>query len=347
MLASIALGQEARMIQASEQEGLCKFITLTIQDLTDDLQAIQKQVTPNLLWKIHGTGLALSSLLSVVPTSDLGVPATLLEKSLSLAIALIQTENLPAQIAVVVGETGWVILASLMKQGPAFVERKLEDLFSIWNSKLKASKALINQLKKEKDAEIFVTAKAEALSSVYAFLLYCPTLITERVSRQLSTLLDSMAQSALALSEKLTSDKKLLFKLNLVRSFSQINHQSSALLDVIKQDILNPKYSASFSSLLEAQDSVLNQADTNFEKFDELMNSPPPFSQDFSILWLPALHESLQSATPIQLIPLSSLILEYSSIVFGQLFVPLSDDAKPEILELLINTAKVILQVGN
>src|SRR5690606_36291024 len=101
----------------------------------------------------------------------------------------------------VCSSAGWSIIAALTTLGSDFIRPKLSQLFALWNSILQCHNVRsfqtiqLNSMqaipKADKELNLFVNTRADALGALAAFMGNCTALVAENVKKQIATLLHS------------------------------------------------------------------------------------------------------------------------------------------------------------
>uniref|UniRef100_A0A6B2ELW8 HEAT repeat-containing protein 5A n=1 Tax=Phlebotomus kandelakii TaxID=1109342 RepID=A0A6B2ELW8_9DIPT len=143
---------------------------------------------------ISGYSSALAAVLGSVRFSPLGIPHTKGKVVFNTAEELLRTASQNSRLSLPRTQAGWLLIGSIMTLGVPVVKGLLPRMHLLWRNSFPKSEKELNNEKARGDAftwQVTLEGRAGALSVMYSFLLHCPELITDDITRRLLTPIES------------------------------------------------------------------------------------------------------------------------------------------------------------
>uniref|UniRef100_W4VS74 HEAT repeat-containing protein 5A n=1 Tax=Corethrella appendiculata TaxID=1370023 RepID=W4VS74_9DIPT len=193
----------ARLAAAWSLRCVCVAVPSTITPLIDRfIDAIDKMRTsPD---AISGYSGALAAVLGSVYLSPLGIPHTRGKIIFNTAEELLRTASQNSRLSLNRTQAGWLLIGAIMTLGVPVVKGLLPRMLLLWRNAFPRSTKELDSEKARGDAftwQVTLEGRAGALSVMHSFLLHCPELVTDDITRRLLTPIES----ALAMLINLTS----------------------------------------------------------------------------------------------------------------------------------------------
>jgi hypothetical protein len=193
----------ARLAAAWCLRCVCVAVPSQITPLIDRfLDAIDKMRTsPD---AISGYSGALSAVLGSVRLSPLGIPHTRGKMIFNTAEELLRTASQNSRLSLNRTQAGWLLIGAIMALGDPVVKGLLPRMLLLWRNAFPRSAKELESEKARGDAftwQVTLEGRAGALSVMHSFLLNCPDLLTEDITKRLMTPIES----ALAMLINLTT----------------------------------------------------------------------------------------------------------------------------------------------
>ncbi|XP_055635058.1 HEAT repeat-containing protein 5B isoform X2 [Toxorhynchites rutilus septentrionalis] len=193
----------ARLAAAWCLRCLCVAVPSQITPLIDRcIEAIEKMRTsPD---AISGYSSALAAVLGGVRYSPLGIPHTKGKVIFNTAEELLRTASQNSRLSLNRTQAGWLLIGSIMTLGVPVVKGLLPRMLLLWRNAFPRSTKELDSEKARGDAftwQVTLEGRAGALSAMHSFLLHCPELVTDDITRRLLTPIES----ALAMLINITS----------------------------------------------------------------------------------------------------------------------------------------------
>ncbi|XP_049284271.1 HEAT repeat-containing protein 5B isoform X3 [Anopheles funestus] len=193
----------ARLAAAWCLRCLCVAVPSQITPLIDRfIDAIEKMRTsPD---AISGYSGALAAVLGGVRYSPLGIPHTRGKIIFNTAEELLRTASQNSRLSLNRTQAGWLLIGAIMTLGVPVVKGLLPRMLLLWRNAFPRSTKELESEKARGDAftwQVTLEGRAGALSVMHSFLLHCPELVTDDITRRLLTPIES----ALAMLINITS----------------------------------------------------------------------------------------------------------------------------------------------
>uniref|UniRef100_A0A182NMS5 HEAT repeat-containing protein 5A n=1 Tax=Anopheles dirus TaxID=7168 RepID=A0A182NMS5_9DIPT len=193
----------ARLAAAWCLRCVCVAVPSQITQLIDRfIDAIEKMRTsPD---AISGYSGALAAVLGGVRYSPLGIPHTRGKIIFNTAEELLRTASQNSRLSLNRTQAGWLLIGAIMTLGVPVVKGLLPRMLLLWRNAFPRSTKELESEKARGDAftwQVTLEGRAGALSVMHSFLLHCPELVTEDITRRLLTPIES----ALAMLINITS----------------------------------------------------------------------------------------------------------------------------------------------
>ncbi|XP_052870184.1 HEAT repeat-containing protein 5B isoform X2 [Anopheles cruzii] len=193
----------ARLAAAWCLRCVCVAVPGQITPLIDRfIEAIEKMRTsPD---AISGYSGALAAVLGGVRHSPLGIPHTRGKIIFNTAEELLRTASQNSRLSLNRTQAGWLLIGAIMTLGVPVVKGLLPRMLLLWRNAFPRSTKELESEKARGDAftwQVTLEGRAGALSVMHSFLLHCPELVTDDITRRLLTPIES----ALAMLINITS----------------------------------------------------------------------------------------------------------------------------------------------
>uniref|UniRef100_A0A8W7Q2Z4 HEAT repeat-containing protein 5A n=1 Tax=Anopheles coluzzii TaxID=1518534 RepID=A0A8W7Q2Z4_ANOCL len=193
----------ARLAAAWCLRCVCVAVPGQITPLIDRfIDAIEKMRTsPD---AISGYSGALAAVLGGVRYSPLGIPHTRGKIIFNTAEELLRTASQNSRLSLNRTQAGWLLIGAIMTLGVPVVKGLLPRMLLLWRNAFPRSTKELESEKARGDAftwQVTLEGRAGALSVMHSFLLHCPELVTDDITRRLLTPIES----ALAMLINITS----------------------------------------------------------------------------------------------------------------------------------------------
>ncbi|XP_058822111.1 HEAT repeat-containing protein 5B isoform X2 [Topomyia yanbarensis] len=193
----------ARLAAAWCLRCVCVAVPSQITPLIDRfIEAIEKMRTsPD---AISGYSGALAAVLGGVRYSPLGIPHTRGKVIFNTAEELLRTASQNSRLSLNRTQAGWLLIGAIMTLGVPVVKGLLPRMLLLWRNAFPRSTKELDSEKARGDAftwQVTLEGRAGALSVMHSFLLHCPELVTDDITRRLLTPIES----ALAMLINITS----------------------------------------------------------------------------------------------------------------------------------------------
>ncbi|XP_035900169.1 HEAT repeat-containing protein 5B isoform X2 [Anopheles stephensi] len=193
----------ARLAAAWCLRCVCVAVPSQITPLIDRfIEAIEKMRTsPD---AISGYSGALAAVLGGVRYSPLGIPHTRGKIIFNTAEELLRTASQNSRLSLNRTQAGWLLIGAIMTLGVPVVKGLLPRMLLLWRNAFPRSTKELESEKARGDAftwQVTLEGRAGALSVMHSFLLHCPELVTDDITRRLLTPIES----ALAMLINITS----------------------------------------------------------------------------------------------------------------------------------------------
>ncbi|XP_021705387.1 HEAT repeat-containing protein 5B isoform X3 [Aedes aegypti] len=193
----------ARLAAAWCLRCVCVAVPSQITPLIDRfIEAIEKMRTsPD---AISGYSGALAAVLGGVRFSPLGIPHTRGKIIFNTAEELLRTASQNSRLSLNRTQAGWLLIGAIMTLGVPVVKGLLPRMLLLWRNAFPRSTKELDSEKARGDAftwQVTLEGRAGALSVMHSFLLHCPELVTDDITRRLLTPIES----ALAMLINITS----------------------------------------------------------------------------------------------------------------------------------------------
>ncbi|XP_052891459.1 HEAT repeat-containing protein 5B isoform X3 [Anopheles moucheti] len=193
----------ARLAAAWCLRCVCVAVPSQITPLIDRfIDAIEKMRTsPD---AISGYSGALAAVLGGVRYSPLGIPHTRGKIIFNTAEELLRTASQNSRLSLNRTQAGWLLIGAIMTLGVPVVKGLLPRMLLLWRNAFPRSTKELESEKARGDAftwQVTLEGRAGALSVMHSFLLHCPELVTDDITRRLLTPIES----ALAMLINITS----------------------------------------------------------------------------------------------------------------------------------------------
>lgn len=197
----------ARLAAAWCLRSICVAVPGQITPLVDRfIEAIEKMRTsPD---AISGYSYALAAILGAVRHSPLGIPHTKGKIVFNTAEELLRTASQNSRLSLNRTQAGWILIGSIMTLGDAVVKNLLPRMLLLWRNAFPRSTKELDSEKARGDAftwQVTLEGRAGALGVMHSFLLNCPDLLTDDITRRLLNPIESALAMLINLAPVLKS----------------------------------------------------------------------------------------------------------------------------------------------
>ncbi|XP_066585201.1 HEAT repeat-containing protein 5B isoform X2 [Prorops nasuta] len=143
---------------------------------------------------IAGYSGALAAVLGSVRLSPLGVPHTKGKIIFNTAEELLRSASQNSRLSLNRTHAGWLLIGAIMTLGTAVVKGLLPRMLLLWRNSFPRSNKELESEKARGDAftwQVTLEGRAGALSAMHSFLLHCPELLNDDITRRLLTPIES------------------------------------------------------------------------------------------------------------------------------------------------------------
>ncbi|EDW83833.1 uncharacterized protein Dwil_GK13824, isoform A [Drosophila willistoni] len=143
---------------------------------------------------IAGYSCALAAILGSVRYSPLGIPHTKGKVVFNCAEELLRSASQNSRMSLHRTQAGWLLIGSIMTLGSPVVKGLLPRMLLLWRNSFPRSNKELESEKARGDAftwQVTLEGRAGALSVMHSFLLNCPELVSEDITRRLLTPIES------------------------------------------------------------------------------------------------------------------------------------------------------------
>uniref|UniRef100_A0A1A9X2M8 HEAT repeat-containing protein 5A n=1 Tax=Glossina brevipalpis TaxID=37001 RepID=A0A1A9X2M8_9MUSC len=143
---------------------------------------------------IAGYSCALAAILGSVHHSPLGIPHTKGKIIFNAAEELLRSASQNSRMSLNRTQAGWLLIGSIMTLGSSVVKGLLPRMLLLWRHSFPRSNKELESEKARGDSftwQVTLEGRAGALSVMHSFLLNCPDLVTEDITRRLITPIES------------------------------------------------------------------------------------------------------------------------------------------------------------
>ncbi|KAG7212607.1 hypothetical protein KM043_012898 [Ampulex compressa] len=143
---------------------------------------------------IAGYSSALAAVLGSVRFSPLGVPHTKGKIIFNTAEELLRSASQNSRLSLNRTHAGWLLIGAIMTLGTAVVKGLLPRMLLLWRNSFPRSNKELESEKARGDAftwQVTLEGRAGALSAMHSFLLHCPELLNDDITRRLLTPIES------------------------------------------------------------------------------------------------------------------------------------------------------------
>ncbi|CAB0029572.1 unnamed protein product [Trichogramma brassicae] len=143
---------------------------------------------------ITGYSSALAAVLGSVRFSPLGVPHTKGKIIFNTAEELLRSASQNSRLSLNRTHAGWLLIGAIMTLGTAVVKGLLPRMLLLWRNSFPRSNKELESEKARGDAftwQVTLEGRSGALSAMHSFLLHCPELVNEDITRRLLTPIES------------------------------------------------------------------------------------------------------------------------------------------------------------
>nr|XP_036233304.1 HEAT repeat-containing protein 5B isoform X2 [Bactrocera oleae] len=157
---------------------------------------------------IAGYSAALAATLGSVRYSPLGIPHTKGKVVFNTAEELLRSASQNSRMSLNRTQAGWLLIGAIMTLGSPVVKGLLPRMLLLWRNSFPRSNKELESEKARGDAftwQVTLEGRAGALSVMHSFLLNCPDLVTEDITRRLLTPIESALAMLVNLSSVLKS----------------------------------------------------------------------------------------------------------------------------------------------
>ncbi|KAJ8688360.1 hypothetical protein QAD02_024155 [Eretmocerus hayati] len=164
-------------------------ITLLIDKCVENMENMR--TSPEAITGYSG---ALAAVLGSVRLSPLGVPHTKGKIIFNTAEELLRSASQNSRLSLNRTHAGWLLIGAIMTLGTAVVKGLLPRMLLLWRNSFPRSSKELESEKARGDAftwQVALEGRAGALSAMHSFLLHCPELQNEDITRRLLTPIES------------------------------------------------------------------------------------------------------------------------------------------------------------
>nr|XP_017026622.1 HEAT repeat-containing protein 5B isoform X1 [Drosophila kikkawai] len=157
---------------------------------------------------IAGYSCALAAILGSVRYSPLGIPHTKGKVVFNCAEELLRSASQNSRMSLHRTQAGWLLIGSIMTLGSPVVKGLLPRMLLLWRNSFPRSNKELESEKARGDAftwQVTLEGRAGALSVMHSFLLNCPDLVSEDITRRLLTPIESALAMLVNLASVLKS----------------------------------------------------------------------------------------------------------------------------------------------
>ncbi|KAH8383902.1 hypothetical protein KR009_011189, partial [Drosophila setifemur] len=143
---------------------------------------------------IAGYSCALAAILGSVRYSPLGIPHTKGKVVFNCAEELLRSASQNSRMSLHRTQAGWLLIGAIMTLGSPVVKGLLPRMLLLWRNSFPRSNKELESEKARGDAftwQVTLEGRAGALSVMHSFLLNCPDLVSEDITRRLLTPIES------------------------------------------------------------------------------------------------------------------------------------------------------------
>ncbi|XP_048508039.1 HEAT repeat-containing protein 5B isoform X2 [Athalia rosae] len=143
---------------------------------------------------IAGYSSALAAVLGSVRLSPLGVPHTKGKIIFNTAEELLRSASQNSRLSLNRTHAGWLLIGAIMTLGVPVVRGLLPRMLLLWRNSFPRSNKELESEKARGDAftwQVTLEGRAGALSAMHSFLLHCPDLLNDDITRRLLTPIES------------------------------------------------------------------------------------------------------------------------------------------------------------
>ncbi|KAH8294799.1 hypothetical protein KR018_003155, partial [Drosophila ironensis] len=157
---------------------------------------------------VSGYSCALAAILGSVRYSPLGIPHTKGKVVFNCAEELLRSASQNSRMSLHRTQAGWLLIGAIMTLGSPVVKGLLPRMLLLWRNSFPRSNKELESEKARGDAftwQVTLEGRAGALSVMHSFLLNCPDLVSEDITRRLLTPIESALAMLVNLSTVLKS----------------------------------------------------------------------------------------------------------------------------------------------
>ncbi|XP_017846517.1 HEAT repeat-containing protein 5B isoform X2 [Drosophila busckii] len=143
---------------------------------------------------IAGYSCALAAILGSARHSPLGIPHTKGKVVFNCAEELLRSASQNSRMSLHRTQAGWLLIGAIMTLGSPVVKGLLPRMLLLWRNSFPRSNKELESEKARGDAftwQVTLEGRAGALSVMHSFLLNCPELVSEDITRRLLTPIES------------------------------------------------------------------------------------------------------------------------------------------------------------
>ncbi|XP_030374893.1 HEAT repeat-containing protein 5B isoform X2 [Scaptodrosophila lebanonensis] len=143
---------------------------------------------------IAGYSAALAAILGSVRYSPLGIPHNKGKVVFNCAEELLRSASQNSRMSLNRTQAGWLLIGAIMTLGSPVVKGLLPRMLLLWRNSFPRSNKELESEKARGDAftwQVTLEGRAGALSVMHSFLLNCPELVNEDITRRLLTPIES------------------------------------------------------------------------------------------------------------------------------------------------------------
>ncbi|XP_034488397.1 HEAT repeat-containing protein 5B isoform X2 [Drosophila innubila] len=157
---------------------------------------------------IAGYSCALAAILGSARHSPLGIPHTKGKVVFNCAEELLRSASQNSRMSLHRTQAGWLLIGAIMTLGSPVVKGLLPRMLLLWRNSFPRSNKELESEKARGDAftwQVTLEGRAGALSVMHSFLLNCPDLVSEDITRRLLTPIESALAMLVNLASVLKS----------------------------------------------------------------------------------------------------------------------------------------------
>ncbi|EDW59780.2 uncharacterized protein Dvir_GJ10094 [Drosophila virilis] len=143
---------------------------------------------------VAGYSCALAAILGSARYSPLGIPHTKGKVVFNCAEELLRSASQNSRMSLHRTQAGWLLIGAIMTLGSPVVKGLLPRMLLLWRNSFPRSNKELESEKARGDAftwQVTLEGRAGALSVMHSFLLNCPDLVSEDITRRLLTPIES------------------------------------------------------------------------------------------------------------------------------------------------------------